>query len=366
MIFDNRTLSLVNLLITNQNPLSIDNIMSSLNISKRSAAYLIKKANESMEYLNLGRIHYSRGKGYFITTEQKRNLEKKLGVIENIKRVLSPEQRIYYIICICMYPRQNITIKLISDYCATSRNTTINDIKIAAEKLKSYRLTLKYIQNRGYRISGESIQKKAILFFYLRKLIENYSYHQIDLWDEEQIHLYHNRLREIEKILQIKYTKGTLTTISIFLSLIQNSDERYTFNTLDFANIANTKELKLVDEYFYDINVHDRVFLTIHLLGYRCDLSLFEKDSENKNLEIYNLAEIIVNNFENLSGIVFKNHADLINSIYFHLMLTTYLYRFAVQIINPFIKDIKNKLIVLVHFLLYKQVSTVPTLNETL
>lgn len=342
MIFDNRTLEIINLLLTHKKPVRIEQIMTELAISKRSAYYIINKTNEMLAYKKIDKINFRKNEGYFFTDEQKNSIESTMGVLEDIDRILSQEQRLYYIICICMYPVQPVSIKSISDYCQTSRNTAINDLKLAAEELIKYNLTLQYMQRKGYVICGATFQKRAVLFMYIRKLLGNYSYHNIDVWDGAKIHLYHNRLREIEKSLNTKYEKGTLTVISVFLNIIRSSNERHNFDILELSNISKTDELILVDKYFEEFSVHERIYLAIHLLGYRCGFNLIDVNDESKNIQTYEWAQRIVDNFERIAGISFENRNDLVDSIYFHLKMTIYLYKFSVQIVNPFIKDIKN------------------------
>ena len=341
-MFDNKMLALVNLLMNHKEPLPIEALAKSLETSKRGVSYVVKKVNDALALEGLESINFRKGAGYFLDDDLREAIEFNLGILEDIKRVLSPEQRIYYIICACMYPKKPVTIQAVSDFCQTSRNTAINDLKLAAQELEPYKLTLQYVQNRGYQILGDNVKRRAVLFFYLRRLLENYSYHQVDVWDEAQIHDYHNRLREIERDLRTKYTKLTLTTLSVFLSLIKNSEELYAFGTTDLANISNTEEFRAVDKYFPEFTAAERIYLTIHLLCYRGGVRKFTQRNEGRNIETYSWAEKIVNRFEKISGVVFTNYGDLVNSIYFHLMLTVYLQKFSVQIINPFIRDIRT------------------------
>lgn len=341
-MFDNKMLAFINLLLEHKEPLPIEAISKAMETSKRAVTYVVKKVNDALALERLEPISFRKGAGYFLEDDLREAIEFNLGILEDIKRVLSPEQRIYYIICACMYPQKPVTIQAVGDYCQTSRNTAINDLKLAAQELEPYKLSLQYVQNKGYLVLGEPIKRRAVLFLYIRRLLENYSYHQIDVWNEEEIHDYHNRLREIEKELRTKYTKLTLTTLSVFLSLVKNSGEQYAFGTTDLTNVSNTEELRVVDKYFPEFTAAERIYLTIHLLAYRGGVRKFTRQNEGRNIETYSWAEKIVNRFEKISGVVFTNYGDLVNSIYFHLMLTVYLQKFSVQIINPFIRDIRT------------------------
>lgn len=340
MIIENRTLEVINLLTSNSHPITLNEFMTNLNLSKRSVYYVISKVNETLEYKKIGRIQFKREVGYFLLEEQKNKLKKIIGVVEDVKRILSPKQRIYYIICILMYPIKPVTIGDISDYCETSRNTTINDIKLARREVEKYNLSLNYINKKGYIIRGSIFEKRAVLLMYIRKLLENFSYHNINFLNEDEVHLYHNRLRKIEKELDTNFEKGTLTSISVFLSIIHKNNERYDFSITELQNISQTAELALVDKYFSDFTIHERLYLTIHLLGYRYGINVKNIDDKN-DLKTYEWAEKIVDNFERITAISFIEKDELVNSIYIHLKMSLYLYKFAVQIINPLIDDIK-------------------------
>ena len=133
-----------------------------------------------------------------------------------------------------------------------------------------------------------------------------------------------------------------LLSIACMLSIIRDSPEQYDFSLMELRDLCETQELDLIDSYFQELNVHERLYLALHLLGSKASRELCPQDDEH-DIRIFELSSRLVETFERTACVSFDDKNDLINSIYMHLKLSMYYNRLSIQVVNPLIDEIQKQ-----------------------
>ena len=290
--------------------------------------------------VQLDPIQNIRKQGYFIKEEQKEKIHE-LICEEASDEVMKPKERVYYLICWLLYPQSPVHVESIMDEMEISRNSVFNDLKQVKEELESYDLCLEFDIKRGYSINGKTLSKRTVLLYYLRLLLNRIHYKSLHFLNSSDVEDFYNRLIKISLEMNNEYDFEMLLSIACLLCIIRNVKEQFEFSLLELKDLGKTSELRLIDIYFQDFNVHERLYLAVHLLGSKAGSTLKVKDDES-DIQLFELAQHLCDVFERLAYIQLVDKNGLINSLYIHFKLTMYYYRLSIQVVNPLIEEVKE------------------------
>lgn len=109
-------------------------LIEKLNLTKRKLDYSIEKINDWLELNNIQPIAKKNGKYYF-----EKEVLKILQVTdeENIMLFHTSRERIELILLVLLTSKEKILLSKIAEELNVTKNTVLNDIKIAREDLKS-------------------------------------------------------------------------------------------------------------------------------------------------------------------------------------------------------------------------------------
>ena len=330
----------LNILLNTNAPVSISSLQVQMNISKRTIYYIVNKLNDTLYHCSLDPIQNIRKQGYFIKEEQKEKIHE-LICEEASDEVMKPKERVYYLICWLLYPQSPVHVESIMDEMEISRNSVFNDLKQVKEELESYDLCLEFDIKRGYSINGKTLSKRTVLLYYLRLLLNRIHYKSLHFLNSSDVEDFYNRLIKISLEMNNEYDFEMLLSIACLLCIIRNVKEQFEFSLLELKDLGKTSELRLIDIYFQDFNVHERLYLAVHLLGSKAGSTLKVKDDES-DIQLFELAQHLCDVFERLAYIQLVDKNGLINSLYIHFKLTMYYYRLSIQVVNPLIEEVKE------------------------
>lgn len=340
VVFDYRQKEFLNILLNTNAPVSISSLQVQMNISKRTIYYIVNKLNDTLYHCSLDPIQNIRKQGYFIKEEQKEKIHE-LICEEASDEVIKPKERVYYLICWLLYPQSPVHVESIMDEMEISRNSVFNDLKQVKEELESYDLCLEFDIKRGYSINGKTLSKRTVLLYYLRLLLNRIHYKSLHFLNSSDVEDFYNRLIKISLEMNNEYDFEMLLSIACLLCIIRNVKEQFEFSLLELKDLGKTSELRLIDIYFQDFNVHERLYLAVHLLGSKAGSTLKVKDDES-DIQLFELAQHLCDVFERLAYIQLVDKNGLINSLYIHFKLTMYYYRLSIQVVNPLIEEVKE------------------------
>lgn len=328
------------LLLENENPQSIQSIQDQLDISRRTVYYIVNKINDVFYDLRMEPINNKRGQGYYLTSDQKKVVDSILhsdGTLQN----LSPDERVHYLICWMMYPKANIHIENIMELFDISRNSVFNDLKDLKSEIEKYDVTLYFDIKNGYMINGQVFSKRALLLYYLKILLKKIHYKSIEFLDVSEVETFYSRLQQISLKMHNEYDDYNLLSIACLLNIVHYVDEKFDFSILELRDLEKTEELHMIDKYFQDLNVHERLYLTIHLLGSKAG-SVIRLDDSQRDIQLFELALHLVDLFERQTSCDISEKNELVNSLYMHFKLSMYYYQLSIQISNTLLEDVKE------------------------
>lgn len=285
-------------------------------------------------------INNKRGQGYYLTSNQKKVVDSILhsdGTLQN----LSPDERVHYLICWMMYPKANIHIENIMELFDISRNSVFNDLKDLKSEIEKYDVSLYFDIKNGYMINGQVFSKRALLLYYLKILLKKIHYKSIEFLDVSEVETFYSRLQQISLKMHNEYDDYNLLAIACLLNIVHYVDEKFDFSILELRDLEKTEELHMIDKYFQDLNVHERLYLTIHLLGSKAG-SVIRLDDSQRDIQLFELALHLVDLFERQTSCDISEKNELVNSLYMHFKLSMYYYQLSIQISNTLLEDVKE------------------------
>lgn len=328
------------LLLENENPQSIQSIQDQLDISRRTVYYIVNKINDIFYELRMEPINNKRGHGYYLTADQKKVVDSILHSDRTLQN-LSPDERVHYLICWMMYPKTNIHIENIMELFDISRNSVFNDLKDLKSEIEKYDVSLYFDIKNGYMINGQVFSKRALLLYYLKILLKKMHYKSIEFLDVSEVETFYSRLQQISLKMHNEYDDYNLLAIACLLNIVHYVDEKFDFSILELRDLEKTEELHMIDKYFQDLNVHERLYLTIHLLGSKAG-SVIRLDDSQRDIQLFELALHLVDLFERQTSCDISEKNELVNSLYMHFKLSMYYYQLSIQISNTLLEDVKE------------------------
>lgn len=328
------------LLLENENPQSIQSIQDQLDISRRTVYYIVNKINDIFYELRMEPINNKRGHGYYLTADQKKVVDSILHSDRTLQS-LSPDERVHYLICWMMYPKTNIHIENIMELFDISRNSVFNDLKDLKSEIEKYDVSLYFDIKNGYMINGQVFSKRALLLYYLKILLKKIHYKSIEFLDVSEVETFYSRLQQISLKMHNEYDDYNLLAIACLLNIVHYVDEKFDFSILELRDLEKTEELHMIDKYFHDLNVHERLYLTIHLLGSKAG-SVIRLDDSQRDIQLFELALHLVDLFERQTSCDISEKNELVNSLYMHFKLSMYYYQLSIQISNTLLEDVKE------------------------
>lgn len=328
---------LLYLLLKQEEETSLTKIQSELHISRRTVYYNVNKLNDFLFGFGINPVNNRRGEGYYLTEEQKKVIQEVIEIEQSVYN-LTPDERVQYLVCWLMYPKEKVFIEDIIVAFDISRNSVFNDLKVVKSAIEKYDLSLEFDLKNGYSIAGQVFGKRALLLYYLKILLKKLSYKSIDFLNAIEVEDFYARLQRISLNMRNEYDGFNLLAIACVLNIVHFVDERFDFSILELRDLENTDELRMIDQYFEDLNVHERLYLTIHLLGSKAS-SVIHIENGQKDIQLFELAQHLVELFERQTLIELSEKNELVNSLYMHFKLSMYYYQLSIQISNILLEE---------------------------
>lgn len=222
-----------------------------------------------------------------------------------------------------------------------SRNSVFNDLKDLKSEIEKYDVSLYFDIKNGYMINGQVFSKRALLLYYLKILLKKIHYKSIEFLDVSEVETFYSRLQQISLKMHNEYDDYNLLAIACLLNIVHYVDEKFDLSILELRDLEKTEELHMIDKYFQDLNVHERLYLTIHLLGSKAG-SVIRLDDSQRDIQLFELALHLVDLFERQTSCDISEKNELVNSLYMHFKLSMYYYQLSIQISNTLLEDVKE------------------------
>ncbi|WP_434797849.1 BglG family transcription antiterminator [Terrisporobacter vanillatitrophus] len=263
-------------------------------------------------------------------------------------KLYSPEDRALMIALILMI-KGNATIEELSEYIEVSKNTLVNDLKLAEVKLKEFDISISKKSYHGTFIEENNDEKLGDAFLKLYSILSEGQDKEIYKW----LYKYSNMNEEyiktiietVEEEKNIQYTEESLEELEIILlftlsRVLNNQEVELNVNTDD--ENSEFKTLKNIIEKVIDKKIHnDKIDYLLKIFkGAKIakDFNLKKEEKINK------ITSEVLTELCTMLNIEVDSDAEFIRQMQLHLEIAIYRVENNLIINNPLLEEIKYKM----------------------
>lgn len=336
-----RCKKILKILMSNSGYTDLQTIADKTKVSKRSIYYDICKINEWLEQYGVEELEIERNKGILLPPDRNQKIQDLMNEgLSNEGYVFLPTERVKVIITYIIYSNTPVHVQQLMECCQVSRNTVFSDLRIAVNQLHKYDLNLEYESKLGYVVYGNSIRIRALFFYYFNELIMLFNNGILKFYNRQEIRGYFYKLKLIEKELCVDYVDGNLMGLAALLCIMYRGRADLSFPDVKKEEIYRTKEYQLVEKYFEDVMVKEKLYLCLHLLGSRVSFISEDVFENRANQSVYEVTKALVTEFEKIACVDFENREELERALFVHINTSLYRYQYGIQMGNPMGTDI--------------------------
>lgn len=336
-----RCREILRMLLESDTWLTQQQIADALQVTKRSIYYDLCRINEWLDFHHIPELEMVRGRGILIHEEVRRQIEECADEIQGDESyILSPMERVHMIICAVIYSSEPVYIDQLQDYCAVSRNTIFNDLRVVVNQLQDYDLKLEYESRKGYRVVGDPIKIRAVFLMNFQEIRSIFAGGGLRFVDREKVGYYTRLLQEMEEELNSRYVDGILESLAMLLPLMEGEGSNVYFPNLKKPELEKTKEFELIRRYFPNLEEKEQIYLCLHLLGARVAVASNDIFEYNSNQTVYEMTKALIAEFEKTACVIFEDKEELGRALFIHINSSLYRYQYGIQIINSMSEDI--------------------------
>lgn len=357
---DKRSSAILRLLIESDMYLSIEELASSLNVSKRTIYNDIEKINHWLTDEYGSQIEKVRGKGIFIRDKVKLEIRSSIDR-ENISYYeYSKEERYAWIfLLLSLDINTPYFIDSFQSLFKVSRNTVIDDIKQVRKSINNQGISITSSISDGYLVEGNEIVIRQMIMDSIKHLSSHAQYLteknlQLNLLEKlfspSDIHLVENLLSAYEKSSGIGITEDIRPLISTwmlcFYQRMRNGKSLY-LNHSEKEAIKAAPEFRMADNIFEQIfgtfTEDESVYFTRILLGAKIRFSK-PSDYETENiLKLESIVNTLIDNFQQKAAVIFPEKHSLYQNLLLHMKPAYYRIKYHINISNPLTDKIKQE-----------------------
>lgn len=327
---------ILHLLIKREKASSAAELARLTGVSKRTVYYSLNNLRHLFK--QLGVDEFEAQVGGFCLTDSQRTAAQFWLKKENTP--LRKKDRISYIICAAICAAQPLRLKTLQDKFELSRNIIFSDLADVKKELAAFQLELLNSHQAGYYVQGDFLLMCTVFKLHISRLICNAPQEQLDFFDTACISEYMQKMRQLNAQLSLSLTEEQLLEIVYLLLMIHSKPMSGSMSIIDAEMIRKTRELRMVNEIFIDLQEHEKTYLAICMMNFSNGNTYADMWSEE--IELWECTKRLINIFEIVACVSFENKQDLIHAIYMHMKLSCYNYRNKVPHINPLREDIRQ------------------------
>ncbi|MFF2015349.1 BglG family transcription antiterminator [Paenibacillus sp. NPDC058177] len=356
MQLDDRSSSLLQELLSNPSVKS-KNLEVKYGLSRRQISYSLEKINDWLEGQHLPKIERNQQGDFIVDATLFSAVPDEVNKPSTKKYIFSEAERVELIILMLLSRCEELSLIHFTSSIYVSKNTILNDLKMAQSIVEPYDLIIRYSRRFGYSIEGLEFQKRKLLIDVVNKIHHMYNgetwVQQLAEITEEEVQLIHERLEKIETHLNLKFTDDKMTTLPhILLILLRRIKLGKTINSfhINYEELSDTKEYQAVQELLTDfayIPTEERLFITLQILT--TNVSSSERLEEDLVTDLNQALEKMLELFEQMSCILLQDKKQLLHMMMQHIKPAYYRIKYKLTITNPLQETINSEFIELHH-----------------
>lgn len=365
-MLNNRCYKIIDILIESDRPMMIDELSKTFNVSGRTIRYDLDKIDD---YLNENGIEVlNRKPNVGISLEDKTKEKLNFNNIDNYEYVLSPKERVNFILCELLEGRGFITINSLAQKIFVSRGTIIKDLPQVKKWVKKYNLRLISYKSHGLKIVGDEKNLRRAVSALFSDNIDTYkviddakdnekktdlelSYQVKKLFEDIDIPYIENCISTTEEQLETSFSDNAYNALIVHIAIAikrMQLNKDIIMDKAELKSLGKTKEFSIASamakmlESKFNVNIPaDEIgYITIHLLGSNVTYS---QDTDRDNwIKLSIITTNIIENMENRTGISLINDRQLFDGLLQHIRPAIYRFKHDLSITNPLLHEIED------------------------
>lgn len=345
-------------LLLKKSVLSIKEIEKETGATRRQVTYRLEKLNYLFEEKKLPPITISYQGELVIEEQTKRELRHLLmsGNKTNTY-VMNKKERMIYLYLMLFLDLEDVSQNDLVDALKVSRSTALLDFKELQQDLAINHIKIANNRTRGYYLVGSELDirhymMELIIYF----LAEEANTQVFDCFNDD----FHLALFEYSRLViseladkyKIFFVENRLTEfiyifglLKVRMASLQHEDEELSL-LQEIINLSSMKEYHFTKELLSHfkgtekISTFDKYYISSWILG--ISVGDVEEDTEDC-VVIAEIVEKIMNRFEVLSGIHYKDSEIIFRKLYSHFRPAYYRLLFKIPIANPLKERVKEE-----------------------
>ncbi|MGG1292127.1 BglG family transcription antiterminator [Bacillus smithii] len=357
MTLDYRSMAVLTKLVRSPSFVTVQELTESLNVSKRTVYYDMKKINYWLEKQKLPSVQYVRSQGFYLEEKSKREIPKKMPFVYRHYEY-SPKERKAKMMVLLLMKERPIFLADLLKMVDVSRNTVIEDIKGLKEECKKFHVQIVSTKKKGYILFGKELDLRNALVYFLSQLSGNKEWMNgffpvLQEVKTEHLNLIYKMISESESMLNLHFTDEDVQTLSLRVYLFSKRIKQGHFVEMDSVEkdiLRSTKEYlaaqhigKQLERCFkLEIPEDEIYFLTTHLLSSKV---IHSQNLDARNSDVAALQEVcqkMVDDFQKYSCVFFRNRKAVENHLLLHLKPAFYRLKYGIKVNNPLFDSIKT------------------------
>ena len=347
-MIDQRTLQLIQKMI--QKPLmEQEEMMRLFSLSKSQLDYAITKIND---LLKANKQPLIRSDPYFVQLLPKAKtfflndfLE---GAVYTQYEMNSEERKKYIFLMLFYYEEDYLSVNHFLSALSVGKTTFMADMKKLEKELSLAAITIGYTRKNGYSLIGDEDNLRS---FFMKMLFKDFGDNQEDF--VYRYFLVNEKIagfsqieaiaREKLKTFSLELVENRLNEFSyLFTLMLPRLNKQWVvfYETFNYQTFFQMKEYLFAKEVLAEFDITSPS-AQLYVCGCLLGMALGDTTYPSADFSIiHELVERIIQRFELLSGIRFKDKQKVINQLYSHFRPAYYRLFFQLPIINPLHKKI--------------------------
>lgn len=370
-MLDQRSSSLLSLLVHAESYVPAKELTEKFNISRRTVYYDIDKINSWLKENELGPVKHIRGTGFILDKRTKALIPEKMDMAQTWHYEYSLKERKSLLALYLLGRDTPMYLEDLLQRTKVSRNTTIEDLKVLKEELLRFSISLEFERKAGYIINGKEEDKRKAIVYYLSTLLPNEGWNTLvsklpaiinsfnqstNLFNETELEAIQEIIKEIEKDLNIQFTDDfhqQLTFRLILFGKRLTQGKKIIIGDVEKEVLSQTKEYQAVSKlseqlskvFQLDFPQDEKYYLTKHLLSSRVQFA-DDTPTDSGVQEVHILSEVVssmVTDFQRYACIFIKDRQELEKNLLLHVKPSYYRIKYELEVESGIAELVKTK-----------------------
>lgn len=340
MSLDDRGYRILKMLVDNPTILG-SQLEKELGLSRKQLSYSLEKINYYLMENGLAEIGRMKTGKFVISRDVIQSFKSEGYAYDDNNYILNEQERLYLIVLILLLHREELSINHFTSILKISKNTVINDMKkLQNTTLHDYDLKIFYDRQKGYYIVGKEYEKRVLMITIIRNILPTLNGEAVLTSvlsiDENEFKRLQRNVCEVEKTLKVQYTDDRVKEIPYILYFVLmriKAGKFLDFLPDDYQHIVGTSEYGKIMSVFEEhniLNALERIYLVSQFQI--SSVNTIDDNTTTFENELKEVAEEVLNNFENLICIRFKDRQSLLDALIQHCRPALFRIRFHYHI----------------------------------